>query len=804
MEIKLIPLMADISEPFLLDDHLACIGRAAPPLNQLPSERLQQLSRSHARIFREEGDLYLVDLGSRNGTYLNGQKLQDQPVVVKDGDELRFGNLAFKVEDRGVAPALEQDQEAPVFLELCHRGGDQRAQILVTEFPWLVGKHEDAIVQFATQENVTIPFLSRRHAHFFLVDDSIYIEDLGSTNGTFVNGERLSGDSHKIQHGDLIQFGKKNEMAFSVVLHETVADDDRTEIIDYDSEQPDQSELEPHTVLVDKANTFLEIFCDDMEDEADPEQPSEDESEAAPASPKKKSVAGAWLNLFFGQSESGSDAPSKNKWIVAVVVILLVGVGVGGYGYWSQTPLVKAKKLAESGKFQRSAQIAAAAVAAGEDSQELENLAVSAAIQWLLPKWQQAIDSGDFNEADSIAQQFASEFSSNPELDAISYLLSWTGRLEQAVGGAEAKSKNDLYTATPLLKQLQSDWKDNKAACRKAINILTQEYPAFSETHNTLSSQLRFISSNEPSLEAITELDQQLKRGIDEGDVEQLRFALAEFIGNYPALLKGTKLQSDIGLYADLLNARDAHQFAQLTTNLASKPFRTRVFISYAEPALTAELPDQSYIDRYLSAETAWASGNLVEAIDIMTLLESENRSGLAGQTLASYNEIITRYGVLLDISDVELSNNESLKQQLVELYQMLDPEKDRYIYKKLEPKFKQLQLTGRIDTERKLIRAHELWSRYQSLGGIKNLMRFEDRVSTQFTARAKELTEAQSLFSAAIKEADSAGVSISKQDLELASLVSREIKRQREAIEEARSVLGDKVTTRKLALLDL
>ena len=50
---------------------------------------------------------------------------------------------------------------------------------------------------------------SRRHAKFLFEEGAIYlVEDIGTTNGTFVNGDRVQqGHSQKLQSGDLVQFG---------------------------------------------------------------------------------------------------------------------------------------------------------------------------------------------------------------------------------------------------------------------------------------------------------------------------------------------------------------------------------------------------------------------------------------------------------------------------------------------------------------------------------------------------------------------------------------------------------------------
>lgn len=56
------------------------------------------VSRQHAALEVNEDTLMLLDVGSANGTYLNGQRLlPNQPRVLRDGDEVRLGKLVAHI-----------------------------------------------------------------------------------------------------------------------------------------------------------------------------------------------------------------------------------------------------------------------------------------------------------------------------------------------------------------------------------------------------------------------------------------------------------------------------------------------------------------------------------------------------------------------------------------------------------------------------------------------------------------------------------------------------------------------------------
>lgn len=60
------------------------------------SDPTGSVSRRHARIGKDDSSVYVEDLGSSNGTRLNGQSLRaGMQTPLNDGDEVVFGSLVF-------------------------------------------------------------------------------------------------------------------------------------------------------------------------------------------------------------------------------------------------------------------------------------------------------------------------------------------------------------------------------------------------------------------------------------------------------------------------------------------------------------------------------------------------------------------------------------------------------------------------------------------------------------------------------------------------------------------------------------
>lgn len=80
-----------VGRMFALDGHEAVLGRS-PEADIIIDE--EGVSRRHARILIEGADTILTDLGSTNGTFVNGNRAER--AVLQEGDKVQIGSTLFK------------------------------------------------------------------------------------------------------------------------------------------------------------------------------------------------------------------------------------------------------------------------------------------------------------------------------------------------------------------------------------------------------------------------------------------------------------------------------------------------------------------------------------------------------------------------------------------------------------------------------------------------------------------------------------------------------------------------------------
>jgi len=86
---------------------------------------LGDISRKHCRLIKDGNVLKLEDLGSSNGTYRNGERIQE--TELSPGDTIQLGPIAFVVQIEGVP---EEDQMQPMLRGAAVAQADEEAEVL--------------------------------------------------------------------------------------------------------------------------------------------------------------------------------------------------------------------------------------------------------------------------------------------------------------------------------------------------------------------------------------------------------------------------------------------------------------------------------------------------------------------------------------------------------------------------------------------------------------------------------------------------------------------------------------------------
>lgn len=199
------------------------------------------VSASHCRIVHKDGGFVLQDLGSTNGTMVDGRMVREQ--VLRPGAEIAIGSsrmILFVGAEEDLAETSDAQRAAAPHLEIAWlldeelvelRGPAERSRSsadvigqdlrlppglnAVAEI--MAGPDAGKVFRF-TRGNVSV---GRRHGEIPLSDvevsrhhavieifgrEMIFLRDLGSTNGTYHNGRRVQ--VAKLEDGDSVGCGK--------------------------------------------------------------------------------------------------------------------------------------------------------------------------------------------------------------------------------------------------------------------------------------------------------------------------------------------------------------------------------------------------------------------------------------------------------------------------------------------------------------------------------------------------------------------------------------------------------------------
>jgi pSer/pThr/pTyr-binding forkhead associated (FHA) protein len=166
------------------------------------------ISGFHAEIHIDEGNIFVMDLNSTNGTKVNGKKITSR-IPVDVWDVIEFDKVKMEIVDPDKRrPTVERESVTKSDMDevwaLQGISGIMSGKNFPINKTMIVGREDCDIM-------IDDALISSRHSKLELDNQILIAKDLGSTNGTFVNDKQIT--EAVLKAGDEIKFDK---IAFTV------------------------------------------------------------------------------------------------------------------------------------------------------------------------------------------------------------------------------------------------------------------------------------------------------------------------------------------------------------------------------------------------------------------------------------------------------------------------------------------------------------------------------------------------------------------------------------------------------------
>jgi pSer/pThr/pTyr-binding forkhead associated (FHA) protein len=797
LEHDLAIVLAPLTRPELgeirIEGGAFAVGRSEPLFAAYDEDILVMLSRRHARLFCEQGSVYLADLDSRNGTTLNRERIGSAPCRLRHGDEVGFGGvLSFRVEIAPRAGVPGRGAEVTTLTLTPAAEDSALGPIVVARFPFLVGKSDAAFAPCREQQPAQLSYLSRRHAHLFSRDGRVWIEDLGSTNGTFVDGLRLQEHAVPLDDGMLLAFGG-DHFTYRVSLGQQAASvaAATTALVVSDK-----------TTFVAAPTSFLEIFCGDTEAPPDADVQAAVAPVAALQPDARRRPRGRILLLWSELASLGvglDDGGNKRRaWRAAALALALLAGGVALYLH--SAPERALKDALARGDHAQAAALADRALEGRPDDVELKAQATQAALEANVPAWLAAVQARNFDAARAVLAAMAPLVTRNPELRPMLGELEWLGDLERLVaerGGADAPIR--IYADEERIAALVERWNENTGERQRTLARIASHVPPFAAAFADALTHLRRLQSDAMVyLPAIERLKTAIAAELERDSALSISAMLDAFAAKYPGVGGLDVLRQDLAHFLELGSGARAPRSGRLFAALAQARFATPPFqAAFRTLAAQRQLPPPPLVEQYAQATQAWQEGRSNQALAALRALAT----GPWAQTIT--DELQRRQAVLAQYTALQASRESiGYGEQLLAFRAALDADEDIFFARATQADLALHKDKALARASDAMNRARTLWQEYLSGGAIEARQRAESAISAPFRARAALLAQARALARQATQITTQLGATLPASSRAIADEIDSEAVQQRNALQELRNVLEPALLKDKLALL--
>lgn len=808
-------VLKPVSHPELgdirIDDNLFAIGRTEPPFESYAPEIVADLSRRHARIFSERGAVYIADLDSKNGTTVNGTNVQQKITRLKDGDEVCFGrSLSYRVQ-LGARASTPVRESRLVSVTLTPDRDDLGLQpIVITQFPFLISKADDAFSRYKDEYPHQVNYISRRHAHIFLKGGSPFIEDLGSTNGTFVGGSRLEEHAVPLGDDDLLAFGG-HHFVYKVSLQSEEAEFDPT-VTKLASVRQGPAHAQARlpecyhadkTTFVAAADSFLDIFCVDNAQKKDDEINDEQAKQAEDARKETEKQSPRGRHAIFlselAEAFSGKEKRDSTRLIRRAGTLAALVLAAGLSFYFVGASERSMRELMEEGDYAKAATAATESLQRDPGNDDVLAIHTEALLKANVPPWLAALKARNYEEASRILATMKNLGNSNEEVRSLIPELEWMGDLERFVmgrGGMEAPIR--LYVDEDQIRGLLKRWEDGSPLHQRAFTGIAAHVPEFREPYAEALSHLRKLQSDESVyLPAIERVKASMTTELGRDQPAALEPILKEYAEKYPRLGLDA-VRQDLMLYLGIDKAARERRLGPLVAQLSKAKFATPPFQQKFRALQSSNrLPPEDVVRQVRAASAAWREGNTKQAVEHLQKIPAGAWSDAAAKEIANKTGIANNFLALQ-----KSRGSPDYDDRLLAFYGTLDPEEDVHFTKAVDGDIGQQKDKALARAQELVNRAQLQWKKYRDDGGIEGAQRIEAGISARFRNQARLLTEANDSVQQGLRIYQQLRVAQPAEWHKAQQEIGAEADLQRRSLQDLRMVLEPRLLKQKLALI--